>query len=88
MALLYSDTKSLSNGHLAFKKVVRICFANKDLYFRSRFSCLPMLTNKATIFLDDWLYRKVLARREGLLNQSKYSISCTNLFIKGKGNKK
>ena len=40
-------------------------FGNNGLHF-SRSS---MLTKKATIFLDDGLYRKILTYRQGLLSQ-------------------
>ena len=44
-------TTSYWNDFVAFKKAVCIYFVIKDVYFRFRFFCSPMFTNKATSFL-------------------------------------
>ena len=44
-----------------------------------------MFTNKATIFLDDGLYRKISALYQGLLSQLKFSIDCNNFFVMATG---
>ena len=62
MASLCNDMTSLCNGYVAFKTV-------KDVCFRFHFSRSPMFTNKATILLDDGLYRKISALPQVLLNQ-------------------
>ena len=63
-------------GIASFQRLCSNCF---------RLSCSSMFTNKATISLDDRLYWKISARRQGLLSQWKYSIGCTNFFIMASG---
>ena len=74
---------SLCNGATSYFDgyVASMHFINKNVYFRFRFSILLIFTNKATILLDDGLYRKISARRQ--FNPMKTEHWLYDLFYNG-----